>query len=816
MTRANIATTLILSVLCSACSIGPLGGQSPGLRVSVVPTTAGIRVGDVSISGSRHSLPKYRGGGEYSNGNDSYYTTPLADGGLFILYRFAPPVSSIYADPYPELALPGTTVQYAAPSTVSPFVRQETATPPMTFATPFNELKWPALFSNAGIGIFTVAESPIYEEPIEPFVSAYPTVRITAASAARLRIGFDEPGGANSSASLDWTPSERTIDSTTYVASVPTQATSAIVLQLQRPTMARRIWYSSGGAWIPAITEVGGSNDPNLVVVHVKNPTRLLVESVSGPPSGSVTMYTSEVGYVSRARWAAFTIYLRTTASEFFGRSLTPTMRAYNDWLFRLRDPSVAPSFSQSWRQLLDLVAFTEGKNELNPKFFDHGFPAYGDPAYESNPSLQRSVSWVSDESALQAVMGSRLFDFGLDPRYAEGVKAFYDPTSSFYFGAYDRTNQKLTSADTGGSGVVIGYNYLLSITRLTELIDTPAGLPAQTVQSLVDRALPLLETGYVQGYSQVSYLWKYPPLSGLQWEYGMGKELSEAQLSYVCGLWWLRTRETRYLRCETSAIRLPEAYALTLRGSSFLWGLDVVHGSYVMDALILAYKTTASREYLDAALTGWREELLFLFSDLNYPETSFDDRAMTVTSFYSTFADLHQGNDWRGDSWNNVRTLWSLSKVLAYVDDPRIVWELQLANQTHKQSMPLVDTVYSPTQRSGVLNVLIDQNDFGLSYEDLRAHYSTEIAFSNDVWRDAFLFESIDAVGGSVFRIPGTLLTDAGLAYVVGAPHALVSLTIRSRDIAFKGGQKSLQLHLGPTGIARLPLMPTTLGASA
>jgi hypothetical protein len=253
--------------------------------------------------------------------------------------------------------------------------------------------------------------------------------------------------------------------------------------------------------------------------------------------------------------------------------------------------------------------------------------------------------------------------------------------------------------------------------------------------------------------------------------------------------------------------LRLPEEFALTLRGSSHLWGLDVVHGAYVTDALLLAYRTTGARHYRDAALNGWREELLFLFSNLNYPETSFDDRAMAVTSYYSTYADLHRGNYWRGDAWNNSRTLWSLSKLLAFVDDPRIWWQLDMARETHKQTMPVVDQVYNPVQRSDFYNRTIDRSNFELNYEALAQHYSTQIGYSNDLWREAFIFDSIRSTDATVYRIPGIVSSDPGLAFVRGVPGRLIHLTIHALDCSFKNGQVARAIRLNASGVARVPL---------
>jgi len=180
----------------------------------------------------------------------------------------------------------------------------------------------------------------------------------------------------------------------------------------------------------------------------------------------------------------------------------------------------------------------------------------------------------------------------------------------------------------------------------------------------------------------------------------------------------------------------------------------------------------------------------------------------MAVTSYYSTFANLNQGNYWRGDAWNNSRTLWSLAKLLAFVDDPSIAWQLSIARQTHKQSMPLIDSVYNPIQRSDYYGTLIDQNDFELGYEDLRNHYSTQIAFSTDVWREAFMFDSLHSPQADVYRIPGTVLSDPGFAYAVGQPGAMVSLTIQAHDCRFSNGQTEIEVRLDKRGIARIPLV--------
>lgn len=748
-------------------------------------------------------LESIPGANGYTNGTDSFYTTPLTDGGSFVLHRYAPPAPTVTSNPYPEITLPGQTLRYAAVVPSNPFYSLQTVTPPFTFATPFSQVKWPAFLSDAGVGVVAVAESPIFEEAIEPFVSAYPTLRVLRNSTHDITLRFDDVGAQPNTTLLKWSPIETTPTTTTYVAALSDPTIKTIAIHLKQAASAKRVWYLAGNKWVGNLIAETSTADPSLLLVHVEKPQRILVETGNEPPASPATLYSKSTGYVTRARWSAFAIYRNKTSDSFFKLGLATSMKAYNDLLYALRDQTPVGAFSPSWTELLKMDAFTNGKNLLNPKFFNVGFPEAADPTFGASPELNISVSWVSDEAALQAAIGSRLFGFTIDPRYGEGVKAFYDQAASFYYGAYKRSTRQFTSSDTGGDGVVIGYNYLLSLSRLTELIGTQPGLSAADVQGLVDRAIPLLQAGYFNGYPQVPYLWKYPSMSGLQWEYGMGKELSEAQLSYVCGLWWIRTHESRYKDCQTTALLLPEQVALTVQGSSYLWGLDVVHGGYVMDALLLAYRTTGERHYLDAVLTGWREQLLFLFSSLKYPETPFDDRAIAFTSYYSTFADLHRGNYWRDDSWNNERTLWSLSKVLAFVDDPRVVIQLQAARETHKQSMPLIDAVYRPSQPS------IDVNDLELSYEDLRNHYSTQIAFSTDVWREAFIFDSVGSSQASVYRIPGAVLSDPGLAYVVGKANDTVRLAIQSRDCTFANGLRSVQIRLNADGIARVPLFP-------
>jgi hypothetical protein len=731
----------------------------------------------------------------------------LGDGATFVLYRYAPTRSAITSNPYPQIVLPGTAIEYVKPIATTPYYQNAKVATPYSFLSPYRELKWPAIITDAGVGVFFVAESPLFEEAIEPFVSAYPTLRIVPAT-RNIQLRFDSAGASPRSVDLTWQAIEHTPSTTTFTTPLPDKSVQAVTIRLPNPSTAPRIWYRTGSTWvIPTGKQLGGPNDPDLITIDVHDANMLLVESASGPPSSQITQYFAPVGYVERARWAAFTIFAHDSPTAFFHSSMTPSMKAYADRLYLLRDPAASVQFPNQWRDLLQQVAFTSGQNILNPKFFSHGFPVAGDPSFAVDPNLNVSVSWVSDEAAVEAVMGNRLFGFAIDARYAQGVKAFYDPGSSFYYGMYNRSMNRFTSADTGSEGIVIGYNYLLSLMRLTELIGSSPGLPRTDVQKLVDRVLPVLQQGYFDDFPQVPYLWAYPSLvTGVQSEYGMGRELSEAQLSYICGLWWLQTHEDRYMSCEVQALRLPLEAALTLRGSSYLWGLDVVHGAYVADALLLAYRTTQDQRYLDAATTGWRSELLFLFSSQNYPETPFDDRAMTVTSYYSTFADLHRGNYWRGDSWNNSRIMWSLAKLLALVDDPRIVWQLQMGRQTHKQSMPVVDNALH-LPRSDYYNLPLDPEDFELNFEDLRNHYSTQISYSTDVWREAFLYDSIKAANADVYRIPGALLSDPGIAYVVGTADEQVGLTIAAHDITFADGSTTTMIRLNASGLARVQL---------
>jgi hypothetical protein len=802
---------IVLSLIVAVCG----RGQSQPSEVEAQGSFgSSVAIGGVIMQGKDatplHAFAHRTG---FTNGTDTFFTKRLNDGGAFVLYRYTPSRPTLTASPYPEILVPGTSVQYVKPIPQSPFYEAQTVTPPFAFATPFSEFKWPALISDSGVGIFLVAESPVLEEAIEPFVSAYPTLGLAQDSADRLRLRFDEGESEPKAVTLVWDEVDHTAASTTYVAPILDASVRSIAIRLHDPETAERVWYRTGDDWKAAVKEYGGPRDPDLLIIHAEEPKAILIETKSGLPDEHATTYSDTVGYVDEARWAAFTIYDHQAADSFFSLSMIPSMEAYDDSLFALRDRAGVRRFPDTWRELLERVGFTPGKNLLNPEFFDRGFPAAGDPAYQIDDKLKVSVSWVSDESALQAVMGARLFDFPINRRYAESVRVFYEPRTSFYYGSFLRDTGKFTSADTGSDDRVIGYNYLLSLMRLTELIGTPVGLPAADVQKLVDRALPTLQAGYVDGYPQVGYLWGYPNIEEIvQSEYGMGRELSEAQLSYICGLWWLRTHEPRYRRCQEDGLRLPERFAFTLHGSSYLWGLDVVHGAYVTDALLLAYHTTGERHYLDAALNGWREELLFLFSSQDYPETPFDDRAMAVTSFYSAYADLNQGNSWRGDAWNNVRTMWSLSKLLAYVDDPRISFQLDMARETHKQTMPVVDQVFNPLQRSDYYyNATIERRNYELNYEGLVQHYSTQIAYSNDVWREAFLFDSIISPDATVYRIPGTIPSDPGLAYVRGAAGARVHMTIDAADCTFRDGRVTATVRLNASGIARVPLRPAS-----
>jgi hypothetical protein len=809
MTR-DIALVLILASLGSSCapsSSAPIAG-SGAQTVKVSGDT--ISIGAVNIRGqSTLPLRSQSDSTIVTNGSDTFYLSKLSGGGYLLVYRYSPPNPLITSDPYPHLTVQGQSAIYSRVTSTAPYFAQQKIQPPYTFDAPFRQLKWPALLFNRGAGIFLLAESPLFEEAIEPFVSAYPVIRSIPEADDTTAIQFSQnPSRPSQQINLGWKQIDHSQTTRTYVAPVSDSNITAIALSMGNPAAAKRVWYLASGTWQKANTESGSAHDPNLLLMHTDRPTELLVETSAGPPSTHAAAYFGSVGYIQRSRWAAFALYQERGDQSFFDRSMIPAMAEYEHEMFSLRDGAAPPTFSETWRALLQLDAFTNGKNLLNPKFFSTGFPEAADPSYGLDPSLNISVSWVSDEAALQAAMGAQLFGFSIDPRYAQGVKAFYDPSKSFYWGAYLRSTAKFVSADTGGDGVVIGYNYLLSLTRLTELIGTPVGLPASAVQTLVDRVLPILQPGYVAGYPQIPYLWQYPQLSGLQWEYGMGKELSEAQLSYICGLWWIRTQDQRYRDCQIRSLDFPESFPLRLRGSNFLWGLDVVHGGYVLDALLLAFKTTNDRRYLDSAIDGWRYELLFLFSTQNYPETPFDDRSAAVTSYYSTFANLNRGNYWRDDSWNNSRTLWSLSKLLAYTDDPAIVWQLSVARQTHKQSYPLVDAVYSPSQTSDYYGTPIDLADQALGWEDLANHYSTQIAFSTDIWREAAIFESLEAKGAAVYRIPGASLDDPGMAFVVGQPSQDVALTIDALDIRFGDGTKTSTVHLDKNGIARVALV--------
>ena len=131
------------------------------------------------------------------------------------------------------------------------------------------------------------------------------------------------------------------------------------------------------------------------------------------------------------------------------------------------------------------------------------------------------------------------------------------------------------------------------------------------------------------------------------------------------------------------------------------------------------------------------------------------------------------------------------------------------MAKETHKQSMPAIDALYAADQRSEYYAVPIDPNDFELNYEALSNHYSTQISFSTDVWREAFLYASVRAsAGGAAYRIPGALLSDPGLVYVVGSPNASVTLTIDAVDITFRDGSTTTRAQLDSAGLAHVLLI--------
>jgi hypothetical protein len=108
---------------------------------------------------------------------------------------------------------------------------------------------------------------------------------------------------------------------------------------------------------------------------------------------------------------------------------------------------------------------------------------------------------------------------------------------------------------------------------------------------------------------------------------------------------------------------------------------------------------------------------------------------------------------------------------------------------------------------RSDYYNLPLDPKDFELNFEDLRNHYSTQISYSTDVWREAFLYDSIKAANADVYRIPGALLSDPGIAYVVGTADEQVGLTIAAHDITFADGSTTTMIRLNASGLARVQL---------
>jgi hypothetical protein len=64
-----------------------------------------------------------------------------------------------------------------------------------------------------------------------------------------------------------------------------------------------------------------------------------------------------------------------------------------------------------------------------------------------------------------------------------------------------------------------------------------------------------------------------------------------------------------------------------------------------------------------------------------------------------------------------------------------------------------------------------------------------------------------VTSTDADVYRIPGVLLSDPGLAYVVGKPGREIHLTIRALDVTFMDGSTTKTVRLDGQGIARVDL---------
>src|SRR5205823_5847150 len=96
-----------------------------------------LRIGRVTIRGLQNGpLRASKDHLTYSNGTDTFYLTNMADGGVFVLYRYSPSTPTITTNPYPELSIPGARVRYVMPTSSRPFYGVATATPPFSFARP--------------------------------------------------------------------------------------------------------------------------------------------------------------------------------------------------------------------------------------------------------------------------------------------------------------------------------------------------------------------------------------------------------------------------------------------------------------------------------------------------------------------------------------------------------------------------------------------------------------------------------------------------------------------------------------------------------
>jgi hypothetical protein len=739
-------------------------------------------------------------GDQYKAANETVIARHIPDGGTLLLYRYTVDAAGPVERIYPTLTLPGRTFTTYEFTGSPPFRKDKTYDIRKNYDRPYAELALPLITTDANVAVLFLGESPGFEEPIEPFASAYDHISVSPAQRA-INVFFDGPAGEPSPVKFDWSKVATSASSGTFVSHIGGGVRSLIVT-LPEDAKLIRCWYrTADGNWHQATTQRRQPYGRRLWM-RIQNANQILVEIDKPAPDAEGTSWTVTVPFVLESRWAAFAVYGARSNATVLRQQLAPALKALNDTMYSLRDRRSQRRFALSWNAALRRTAFTTGKNFLNPKFWDHGLPVAGDPLIKFGDYMSNSVSWVTADAALQALEGSQMLGLPSDPRYGQGVASFDDRARAFYYGAYNRKTHAFADSDTSDKGFVIGYNYLLSLRDLTDVAGTPEGLSVADTRALVDRVLPTLHLGWIRAYPMEDFEWSSSDFTLSPRQDGMGRGLSETRLAYICGEWYAATKDPKYRSCERRALELATQYVGEIQSLDQLDGMDILQVADAIDALSLAYSQSGNPLYLDSLLGTYKELLLSAFSWRDYGETVFDDRGMTASSFQSTFFDRAQGNFWRADSWDNARAIWSLAKLLRFGYDRRIVWQMQMASESHKQSMPAVDALMrSPEVSDFYYQGAVDPNDYDLMWESLVARYSTKLDFSDAIWRDAWIFDSVTTSSGQVFRIPGVTDLAPGSVLVVGAPGTVAKLRIISHDAMFASGSRTATARIGSKG---------------